>query len=163
MSEINKLTVNGRAYDLADAVAREQMHHLRRAGQLTAPVVTLQDYLANPYKMVKPADNAVYDTPSNISVSDVFFCYEGDKISATLSNQPTSVIFVTYDKNGNVVKSIAGEGYSTYTTFEHAFTADECTFRIGGVVTKTAYYALSYQPKNNLAVCFASENDTWEA
>ena len=162
MSEINKLTVNGKVYDLADATAREQMHHLRRAGQLIAPVITLTDYLANPYKMVKLADGIVYDTPSAISVSDLFFCYEGDKISATLSNQSTSVIFITYDKNGNVVTSIAGEGFSKYTTFEHTFTAEECTFRIGGVDAKTAYYALNYQPKNNLFVCVASENDAWE-
>lgn len=114
------------------------------------PIITLDDYLANRYKTISTT-GAIIDTASDISVSDAFYCNEGDKISGILSVSTGYAVFATYDKSGNVITKniVKGEGYSTYKEIDHTFTADEYYFRISGATARKKYYSLTYIPIDN--------------
>ena len=116
------------------------------------PTITLDDYLKNPSTLIHETGKEFYTEPK-ASVSNPFYCSAGDNIKATLSNYKGNfAVFVTYDKNDNIVTFIGSnndEGFRTLIEINHTFTSDERYFRIGGVTDQKDNYSLTYTSADN--------------
>lgn len=173
MSEINKLTVNGRAYDLADADAREQLHGLARdvLGVVCSQNCLPMDYYDGDYKenygitYEKQPDGTVTATGTATNTSRYYFA-KGAPVKAgtyTLSGVPDgdatkrNLLYVLHTSDNGSVR--IGSGSKTFTLEEDSLIWVYVEYGIGSAAVKDQQWRVMLE-RGDTAHPFVSPNTT---